>query len=71
MNWAELVGGLGVGSLITSLATQFMTRRAATNDRLFQEKREAYLGLLKALHDAAVEPSRSRTHKMIPFSGML
>jgi hypothetical protein len=57
MNWAELIGGLGIGSLITSVATHFMTQRAASNDRLFQEKREAYLGLLKALHDASVHPS--------------
>jgi hypothetical protein len=57
MSWAELVGGLGIGSLMTSAATHFMTRRAAANDRWYQEKREAYLGLLDALHDAAVHPS--------------
>jgi hypothetical protein len=34
-----------------------MARRASTSDRWYQEKREAYLGLLEALHDAAVHPS--------------
>ncbi|MGO9772179.1 MAG: hypothetical protein ACLPSW_22045 [Roseiarcus sp.] len=58
MEWTiALVGGLGIGSLITSVATHFMSRRAATSDRWYQEKREAYLGLLTALHDAAVRPS--------------
>lgn len=57
MEWAALIGGLGIGSLLTSVATHFMTRRATTNDRWYQEKREAYLGLLNALHDAAVRPS--------------
>jgi len=34
-----------------------MARRASTSDREYQEKREAYLGLLKSLHDAAIHPS--------------
>jgi hypothetical protein len=58
MEWAiGLIGGLGIGSLITSVVTHFMSRRATTSDRWYQEKREAYLGLLTALHDAAVRPS--------------
>ena len=61
MNWAELVGGLGIGSLITSVTTYFMTRRPTAKDRWYQEKREAYLGLLSALHDAAVSPSDAKS----------
>ena len=61
MNWAELIGGLGIGSLITSIATYLLSRRATANDRWYQEKREAYLGLLSALHDAAVQPSDSKS----------
>jgi hypothetical protein len=58
MEWViALVGGLGIGSLFTSAATHFMSRRAATDDRWYQEKREAYLGLLSALHVAATNPS--------------
>lgn len=34
-----------------------MTRRGIGADRLYQEKREAYLGLLGAIHLAAVRPS--------------
>jgi hypothetical protein len=48
-----LLGGLGIGTLITQVVTQFITRRASVRDRLYQEKRAAYLGLLEALHDAA------------------
>ncbi len=58
MEWIlALIGGLGIGSLITSVVGHLMTRRAATSDRWYQEKREAYVGLLKALHDAAAHPS--------------
>jgi hypothetical protein len=52
-----LFGAFGVGTLFTSVATHFMSRRATTNDRWYQERREAYLGLLNALHQAAVHPS--------------
>jgi hypothetical protein len=61
MNWAELIGGLGIGSLIASVVTHFMARRATANDRWYQEKREAYLGLLSALHEAAVRPSNANS----------
>lgn len=58
MEWViGIVGGLGIGSLITAVAGHFMTRRAAANDRWYQEKRETYLGLLDALYEAAVHPS--------------
>lgn len=62
MEWGlALIGGLGIGSLITSAANHVMARRAATSDRWYQEKREAYLGLLTAIHDAAAHPSDERS----------
>lgn len=39
------------------MADHFMARRANTSDRWHQERRETYLGLLEALHDAAAHPS--------------
>jgi hypothetical protein len=58
MQWIlPLIGGLGIGTLLAQIMTHFMTRRASIGDRLYQEKREAYLGLLSALHVAATHPS--------------
>lgn len=58
MEWIlPLVGGLGIGAVIKSAVDHFNNRRAVSQDRLYQEKREAYLGLLGALHKAAVHPS--------------
>jgi hypothetical protein len=57
MDWSLLVGGLGLGALLKSVLDFWQSRKAVAADRLYQEKREAYLGLLGALHDAAVEPS--------------
>lgn len=60
MDWfLALLAGLGIGSLLKSIADHFMSRRAASRDCWYQEKREAYLGLLSALHAAAVSPSPS------------
>ncbi|MBB5571762.1 MULTISPECIES: hypothetical protein [Rhizobium] len=58
MEWVlPLIGGLGLGSLLKSVIDNFNSRRAVMKDRLYQEKREAYLGLLAALHKAAVSHS--------------
>ena len=58
MDWIlPLIAGRGLGSIIKSIADHFMSRRASDHDRWYQEKREAYTGLLTALHDAAVRPS--------------
>lgn len=58
LTWlATLVGGLGIGSILTTLMNYIFAGRSATKERLYREKRETYLGLLDALHRAAVEPS--------------
>lgn len=67
MEWLlRLLGGLGLGSLLKSIIDHLYSRRAVVGDRLYQEKREAYLGLLDAIHKAAVEPSphRSKDHEL-------
>ncbi|TKI06725.1 hypothetical protein [Martelella alba] len=62
MEWLlPLLGGLGVGSILSSALTQLMSRRSAKTDRLYQEKKEAYFGLLGALHAAAVTPSEENS----------
>lgn len=67
MEWIlPLVGGLGLGWLLKSIIDHFIARRAITRDRLYQEKREAYFGLLDALHQAATKPSdeNSKTYAL-------
>jgi len=62
MEWiAALIGGLGVGSLATTIVDHYISRRATNSDRLYQEKREAYLGLLGALHKAAIQHSNENS----------
>ena len=58
MDWIlPLLGGLGLGSLLKSFLDFRQSRTALAKDRQYQEKREAYLGLLSALHQSAIRPS--------------
>lgn len=58
MEWIlPLIGGLGIGAVVKSIIDHINARRAVSKDRQYQEKREAYLGLLGALHKAAVKHS--------------
>lgn len=52
-----VIGGLGIGTLVNSIASNIMAKKAKRNERLYEEKRTAYLGLLSAFHKAAVSPS--------------
>jgi hypothetical protein len=55
MDWiAALIGGLGIGSVLTRVVEHFFSRRTLLQERDYQEMREAYLGLLGALHQTAV-----------------
>jgi hypothetical protein len=54
-----LIGGLGIGSLITSVANHLMARRSSIKDRLYQEKRETYLGMVSALQQSTALQSIS------------
>ncbi|WP_130802919.1 hypothetical protein [Acinetobacter ihumii] len=61
-NWIiPLLGDLGIGSVLTAIITKlldhFINRKSAKQTLLYKEKREAYFGLLDALHKAAIQPS--------------
>ena len=62
MDWIlPLIAGLGIGSLLKSVVDHLIARRSLVTNRMYQEKREAYLGLLDALHRAAVAPSNENS----------
>jgi hypothetical protein len=47
-----------IGSLITTLLQAWLSYRATMSGRIFQEKKEAYIGFLEALHRSDVEQTR-------------
>ena len=46
MDIASLVGGLGIGSVVTLFLKEYFDRRKTLAKRTFEEKREAYVGYL-------------------------
>lgn len=48
----------GLGSIVTALVQSWLTHRSKRDDRRFQEKQAAYIGLLEAYHRAAVEGTK-------------
>lgn len=50
-----LLTAFGLGSIATTLIQSWLTQRSKRDDRRFQEKQTAYIGLLEAYHRAALE----------------
>ena len=57
MDWTLLIGGLGIGTLVTKIVDYLLTKKSSKEALLYKEKKEVYFGLLDALHKAAVSPS--------------
>ena len=55
--FGALVGGLGIGSMLNNLISHITSQKAKQKERRYEEKKAAYIGLLTAVHDAAVRPS--------------
>jgi hypothetical protein len=55
-----VAAGLGgvIGSLLTTFVQGWLAQRSAQNVRNFQEKREAYVGILEAIHNADINETR-------------
>ncbi|HIA4050776.1 TPA: hypothetical protein ACWQB8_004728 [Escherichia coli] len=52
-----IVGGLGIGTMLNSTITNLLNKKSKKEERLYEEKRKAYLGLLSSIHKSAVSPS--------------
>jgi len=58
MDWlVALIGGLGIGSLLKGVVDHVLTTRSKADDRVYQEKREIYFGLIEAMHQSDIQPS--------------
>ena len=58
-----LIGGLGIGSLLTSIVQWYFQKDAEKKKRTFAEKKEAYVRFLEALHQLALEPTDLNSKK--------
>lgn len=56
-NITNTLVAFGLGSILTAVVQYFFSEKSKRKTLLFQEKKEAFVGLLEAYHAAAVEPS--------------
>jgi hypothetical protein len=47
-DWFPLLGAFGLGSVVTAVVQSWLSLRAQTKNRSFQERKEAYIGLLES-----------------------
>ncbi|WP_417492831.1 hypothetical protein [Maricaulis sp.] len=57
MDIIALITAFGLGSVVSALVQTYLSRRSKVHDRNFEERKQAYIGLLQAYHRAAVENS--------------
>ncbi|WP_417486418.1 hypothetical protein [Maricaulis sp.] len=58
MDVIALLTAFGLGSIVTTLVQTYLTRKSALDDPNYEERKQAYVGLLEAYHRAAVENSK-------------
>lgn len=56
MEWGTLLGVFGIGAIFKTILDAVLSAKKDKASLQYKEKREAYLGLLDALHKAAVSP---------------
>jgi hypothetical protein len=61
MDYIQFISAAGIGGIIGGLLTAFvqswLSNKQRLNDRSFQEKKEAYVGFLEAMHRSEIERS--------------
>ena len=54
MNILPILSAFGLGAIVTTAVQSWLSMRAEFIKRKFQEKKEAYLGLLNAIHESEI-----------------
>jgi hypothetical protein len=55
MNFISLLTAFGLGSIVTAFIQAWLTKKSYLENRNFQEKKEAYVGFLKAAHRSEID----------------
>lgn len=58
MDWLQLISAAGLGAIISTVIQSWLAARTATKQRHFQEKKDAYVGMLSAIHKSEIEQTK-------------
>jgi hypothetical protein len=56
--FSALLTAFGLGSIVTAFVQAWLTKKSYIENRNFQEKKEAYVGFLRAAHRQEVEKTK-------------
>jgi K+ transporter len=65
MDWIKLISAGGIGAIVATIIKSWLEGRAAMKEKTFQEKKNAYVGFLKSIHDSEVK----RTEEAALYAG--
>jgi hypothetical protein len=58
MDWVlPALGGLGIGAILKLIIDFYLSKNTNRQKLKYEEMKDSYIGLLDALHQAAIEPS--------------
>lgn len=58
MDVIQFITAAGIGGIIVALLQGWIASRTAMSNRSFQERKEAYIGFLEAMHQAEIKRTR-------------
>jgi hypothetical protein len=59
MNIIEFLSAFGLGALVTALVQAWLSHKSYISKRNFQEKKECYVGYLKAFNDQMIKDDQA------------
>ena len=64
MTISEFITAFGLGSIVSVIVQSWLAQRADTAKRMFQEKKECYVGLLEARNRCRMAPTMQSTQDL-------
>ena len=53
-----LIGGFGIGTIVTTIVQHILKRKSKKEDQYFQERKEVFIGMLQSIEELQNEYSK-------------
>ena len=59
-----LIGGFGIGTIVTTIVQHFLKRKSYKDDRIYQERKEVFIGILQTIEDLQNNFSKEKSSRL-------
>jgi len=63
MDIISLISAAGLGAIFATIIQSWLTEKREKRQRVYQEKKDAYLGFLNAMYVAEIEPTEENSRR--------